>query len=36
MKLQVINIEGKKTDHIELSDQIFSAETNKDMIHSIV
>ena len=36
MKLQVINIEGKKTDNIELSDQIFSAETNKDMIHSIV
>ena len=29
MKLQVINIEGKKTDHIELSDQILHLNCNK-------
>ena len=29
MKLQVINIEGKKLENIEISDKIFSAKINK-------
>ena len=36
MKLQVINIDGKKTENIELSDKIFSVKTNKNLIQSIV
>ena len=32
MKLDVINIEGKKVDNIELSEKIFSAQTNKNVI----
>jgi len=36
MKIEVINIEGKKTDDIELSDKIFSVKTNKILIKSIV
>ena len=36
MKLQLINIEGKKTDNIELSDKIFSVTPNMDVIRSIV
>ena len=36
MKLQVINIDGKKTENIELSDKIFSVKPNKDLIQSIV
>jgi len=36
MKTQVINIEGKKTVDIELSDKIFSLKPNKDVIRSIV
>ena len=36
MKLQVINIEGKKTENIELSDKIFSVKPSKNLIQSIV
>ena len=36
MKLQVINIDGKKTENIELSDKIFSVKPNNDLIQSIV
>jgi len=36
MKLKVINIDGKKIDHIELSDKIFSLNPNKSMIQSLV
>jgi len=36
MKLQVINIDGKKTENIELSDKIFSVKPNKYLIQSIV
>ena len=36
MKIEVINIEGKKTDDIELADKIFSVKTNKILIKSIV
>jgi len=36
MKLQVINIDGKKTENIELSDKIFSVKPNKSLIQSIV
>ena len=36
MKLQVINIDGKKTENIELSDKIFSVKPNKILIQSIV
>ena len=36
MKLQVINIDGKKTESIELSDKIFSVKPNKNLIQSIV
>ena len=36
MKFQVINIDGKKTDDIELSDQIFLAKPNKNIIQTIV
>ena len=36
MKLQIINIDGKKTDNIELSDKIFSVTPNMDVIRSIV
>ena len=36
MKLQVINIDGKKTDDIELSDKIFSVKPSKELIKSIV
>jgi len=36
MKLQVINIDGKKVDNIELSDEIFSAKPNKSVIQSVV
>ncbi len=36
MKLDVINIDGKKTDNIELSDKVFSLKVNKDVIQSIV
>ena len=36
MRMQVINIEGKKTESIDLSDKIFSLEPNKNMIQSIV
>ena len=36
MKLQVININGKTTDNIELSDKIFSAKPNKKVIKSII
>ena len=36
MKLQVINIDGKKIDDIELSDQIFSVKINENIIQSIV
>ena len=36
MKLQVINIDGKKTENIELSDKIFSVKPSKNLIKSIV
>jgi len=36
MKLQVINIDGKKTENIELSDKIFSVNPSKSLIQSIV
>ena len=36
MKLKIINIEGKKTDNIELSDKIFSVKPNKSVIQSII
>ena len=36
MKLDVINIDGKKTDNIELSDKVFSLKVNKDVIQSII
>jgi len=36
MKIQIIDIEGKKTDDIELSDKIFSTKIKQDVIHSIV
>jgi large subunit ribosomal protein L4 len=36
MKLQVINIEAKKTDNIELSDKIFSIDPNKNVIQSVI
>ena len=36
MKLQVINIDGKTTDNIELSDKIFSAKPNRKVIKSII
>ena len=36
MKLDIINIDGKKTDNIELSDKIFSLKVNKDVIQSII
>ena len=36
MKLQVINIDGKKIDNIEVSDKIFSIKPNKNLIQSIV
>ena len=36
MKLQVINIEGKKTENIEVSDKIFSVKPSKDLIQSVV
>ena len=36
MKLQIINMDGKKTDNIELSDKIFSVTPNMDVIRSIV
>ena len=36
MKFQVINIDGKKINDIELSDQIFLAKPNKFLIQSVV
>ena len=36
MKLQVINIDGEKTENIELSDKIFSVKPSKNLIQSIV
>ena len=36
MKLQVINIDGKNTSSIELSDKIFSVKLNKNVIKSII
>ena len=36
MKLQVINIDGKKTENIELSDKIFSIKENKILIQSVL
>ena len=36
MKIQVINIDGEKTDNIELSDKIFSFKPNKNLIQSII
>ena len=36
MKLEVINIEGKKIDTVEVSDKIFSSEVNKKLVKSII
>jgi len=36
MKLQVINIDGKKTENIEISDKIFSVKPSKNVIQSIL
>ena len=36
MKLEVINIDGKKTNNVELSEKIFSVQLNKSVITSIV
>jgi len=36
MKLQVINMDGKKTENIELSDKIFSVKPYKNLIQSVV
>ena len=36
MKLQAINMDGKKTENIELSDKIFSVKPSKNLIQSIV
>ena len=36
MKLQVINIRGDKQNTIELSDKIFSAKINRQVIHSVI
>ena len=36
MKLKVINIDGKKSDDIEISDKIFSLNPNKYMIQMLV
>jgi len=36
MKLQILNIEGKKTNNIELSDDIFSLEPKKSIVQSIL
>ena len=36
MKLEVINIEGKKVDSVEVSEKIFSAELNKKVVKSII
>ena len=36
MKLEVINIEGKKVDSVEVSEKIFSAEVNKKVVKSII
>ena len=36
MKFQVINIDGKKTENIELSDKIFSVKPSQNLIQTIV
>ena len=36
MKFQVINIEGKKIDDIELSDKIFSIKPNNELVQRII
>jgi len=36
MKMDVINIEGKKTENIEILDTIFSLKPNKKIIQSVV
>ena len=36
MKLKVINIDGKKSDDIEISDKIFSLRTDKYLVQSLV
>ena len=36
MKLKVINIDGKKVDDIEISDNIFSLKPNKILIQSLI
>ena len=36
MKFQVMNIDGRKTDNIELSDKIFSLQPDKTIIQSVI
>ena len=36
MKMQVINMDGEKTENIELSDKIFSFKPNKNLIQTII
>ena len=35
-KVDLLNIEGKKVDSIELSDDIFAVEVNEDVMHEVV
>ena len=36
MKIQVLNIDGKKTDSVEISDKIFVPKPNKTIIQNII
>ena len=36
MKIQVINIEGKKVDDIDISDKIFSLKPDKTVIRTVI
>ena len=36
MKVKVINIDGKNTDNIEISDKIFSVKPSKSIVKSIL
>jgi len=36
MKVKVINIDGKKSDDIEISDKVFSIKPNKVLIRSVI
>jgi ribosomal protein L4 len=36
MKIEVINIDGKKIENVEILDAIFSLKPNKKIIHSVL